>query len=658
MRSRVRLEIMIAVVAATVAPTPSPAQDHKPADTIVVRTIDGSQIRGRFEDSVLAFSGSAGRLPILTRRIERFDSGGLLLTDRTLLKGAFVALTLRVRSAAGLIPITTKQVSAIERAGASAAAVATTRMEAPRPGAAPPVDRPAEGQGFRPASAYGWYADIGATRTGLAPAMVNTVLGIHLRRDPSRGMGIDGFASDPAQRFPVGPATFVAYQQGIQAAGIHLALLGYVPDILAASFDPKADPMMFEVIYDKRKTDIVKLGLWRPVAEIPMTVQPVPGTPDLFVLTPRRSLVPGRYALYEGESLHQMDVAFGTSLPRQAIARPFLVVDPARTANRSVLDSVLAGIADDERFDDVAATYAASATQVRLALNQMLKDEGDATVASNSAMTFGIAEGVHGGIFKYLDRYYLGFEEIGHDSTRVRVKLMRYLKDVDAGTFSLREERARTRRAADDFLVKLSKAILVPPSQHALVMDEFAKGLAALKRSPQDFPTAATSFRKVVQAEPVNRDGWFNLASAYLGQREGPGLLDAARHLVAIEPMSVYAMRLLANGYQLIGQTDSASTVANRGIRMQLDVRITAIELSKSDATLRGMAQALTVRGETGSTLPPVKVTLNVEFLDEHGTVLGTGEATIPPMYGGQNRPIAVTLKKPGIVSWRYTVKQ
>ncbi|MGH7593892.1 MAG: hypothetical protein ACRELE_08600, partial [Gemmatimonadales bacterium] len=240
------------------------AQDHKATDLVVVRTADGSQIRGRFEDSLLGFAGSAGRLSILTRRIEGFDSSGLRLTDHTLLKGAFVTATLRIRSAAGLVPILTKQVSAIERVDAGPTPGATARI--PQSVSGTPARLP-ERQPFQAPTAYGWYANIAGTRAALPISDVKTVLGIRFRREPSRGMALDGFAADPSTRFNTGAVSFVVYQQGLQAASVHLALLGYIPNILAGSFDPKGDPLTFEVIYDKKKTDVISVDLWRSVAE-------------------------------------------------------------------------------------------------------------------------------------------------------------------------------------------------------------------------------------------------------------------------------------------------------------------------------------------------------------------------------------------------------
>lgn len=622
---------------------------------VSVRTADGSVLRGRLVDTSLVFASSIGRTKIQPADIVRFDSTGLILRDQSSLKGSFVALNIRLRSSRGIIAIPTKQIRAIEPVGSAGPptepGATTANIRTLGSGATPASTEP-----LQLPSAYGWYAVRDGRLTALPSTEVATVIGVMIGRT-GRGMAADGFTVDPTIRMDPNNLRFLVYQQGIQAAKVRLGLLGFIPDLLAGQFDAKKDPLIFVGMYGKDKTDRVKLNLWRVVQDIPFRVEPVPGHPDMFLLTPTRDLSSGRYALFEGEALHPMGESFQTGAGRQSSGIYFLAEEPSKLRGRSALDSILGMTADDSKFDDVAADYARDLEQVRRAIRKAAFDRGDVLRSADTPMTYAITEGVHGGLFKYLDRFYIGLEDVGGGSTRVHVKLMRYNKDIDAGTYSIPEVRERTKKAANDFVATLSAALSSAPTRHELALEKMASAESNLQESPRNLTGAEKSYREVIALEPQNRDALFNLSIIYLTNRDGKSLTATARKLVEIDPLSSKGLTFLQAGYELLNVVDSITAVRERIRVLPVDVWMSKFEVAKDGATLSGMVSNRLVKSADGSTLTPVKRTLIVEFLDDAGAVVASSQVGIRAMHGDENQMVSVSAKKPGIAMWRYREK-
>ena len=430
-----------------------------PPATLTLRTLDGSSIRGRFEDSVLVFVSSLGRSRIRTKDVATYDAGMLTLADATVLKGKFEGLNIRFRTSAGVLTIPTSQL-----VGVGSTAI-SQQSSAPEPSRPPTQPTPSAPEVWP--TAYGWFARGAQATTPLPEVKVETLLGLAIR--PNNGYAVDGIRGNPAVRLPPGTLRFIVYQQGIIAANLRLAGMGYVQELQAGQLNDKPmRPDIFRSVFGKNSTDIVRVGLWRPNQNIPLTIEPVRDHPDMFQLIPADPLAPGRYALYEKSTLYDYGDYFPINQPRNTTARYFLVDDPSSATVRTPFDSILASVPDDVDFDAVTQDFQSPQLPVWLAIQRVFADKKDIVVASNNRPPVLVTEGVHGGIFKNLDRYYLWMEMVNPGLTRVHVKLMRYVRDIDKGTFTRNEERTRTRKAAQDFLGNVQKALAAVPSNSPL----------------------------------------------------------------------------------------------------------------------------------------------------------------------------------------------
>jgi hypothetical protein len=90
---------------------------------------------------------------------------------------------------------------------------------------------------------------------------------------------------------------------------------------------------------------------------------------------------------------------------------------------------------------------------------------------------------------------------------------------------------------------------------------------------------------------------------------------------------------------------------------MPVDVKVDDFSATGSNATLTGTATGREAQTATGKPIPPVPVSLTVEFLDAKGTVVATQDAQIPALKKGETHPLKVTGQGAGIAAWRYKQK-
>lgn len=171
------------------------------------------------------------------------------------------------------------------------------------------------------------------------------------------------------------------------------------------------------------------------------------------------------------------------------------------------------------------------------------------------------------------------------------------------------------------------------------------------------YAEAAEAFAKVVSAEPYNRDALFNLANTYLALKDGAKLLEAAKRLAEIEPLSENTLKLVGEGYKQAGNVDEAVKVAERVLGLPIDIRVTDFSPAQAGATLTGTATGREAQTPAGKPVPPAPITITVEFLDAKGTAVGTQDVQIPALPAGQTHEIKAAAEGAGIVGWRYTRK-
>jgi tetratricopeptide (TPR) repeat protein len=181
--------------------------------------------------------------------------------------------------------------------------------------------------------------------------------------------------------------------------------------------------------------------------------------------------------------------------------------------------------------------------------------------------------------------------------------------------------------------------------------------IAVKQFSDKDFAAAATTFGKVTEITPWNRDAWFNLANAYLALQDGANLARSARHLVAIEPLSEYAYSLAAQGYRTAGETDSLFKMIVAREALLANVEIERMAVGNDGATLTGKATGREARDENNKALPARPQTVVVEFLGDGGATVASAEMTIPALKPGESVPLSAEGKGAGISAWRYHLK-
>jgi len=171
------------------------------------------------------------------------------------------------------------------------------------------------------------------------------------------------------------------------------------------------------------------------------------------------------------------------------------------------------------------------------------------------------------------------------------------------------------------------------------------------------YADAATAFEKVVASEPYNRDALSNLSNTYLAMKNGPKLAETAAKLVAIEPLSENALKLLGEGHKQSGKVDLAVKTAEQVLALPVDVTASNFAVQGNQATLSLTATGRAAQTPAGKQIPPVPVSIVVEFLDAGGGVVATQEAQIPALKVDASQEVPVTAQGSGITAWRYKRK-
>ncbi len=163
-----------------------------------------------------------------------------------------------------------------------------------------------------------------------------------------------------------------------------------------------------------------------------------------------------------------------------------------------------------------------------------------------------------------------------------------------------------------------------------------------------NYQLAAQAFEAGLRRAPQSRDGLFNLSNTYLALREADKMLDVAKRLIVVDPMSRGAIRLVATAWQLKGRSDSAlHYITISDSTLAVEVSVSRFTPGDSSATIGGM---VTNFHETGSA--PHKITF--EFLNSGGTVAVSQTLEVPALDAGATHPFQVRGTGPGLVGWRY----
>jgi tetratricopeptide (TPR) repeat protein len=196
-------------------------------------------------------------------------------------------------------------------------------------------------------------------------------------------------------------------------------------------------------------------------------------------------------------------------------------------------------------------------------------------------------------------------------------------------------------------------------------LDLFQAGVAMFRVKRYD--RAAEAFDRGLARSPYYRDGLFNLANTYLSlandvdsttpktQQEeikrtyGEKMRPIVERLVAVDPNSTAALRLLAAAFQLVGDSDSTLAVLQRIEDMPFEITVSTFVPVGSGFDVRGIVTNL--RSEAAE-IPAV----TFEFITEDGTVVQSKTIEPQTIDGGGVAPFALAPIGEGIAAWRYHV--
>ena len=174
---------------------------------------------------------------------------------------------------------------------------------------------------------------------------------------------------------------------------------------------------------------------------------------------------------------------------------------------------------------------------------------------------------------------------------------------------------------------------------------------------------AITLFSAVTTRNPYQRDALKNLAASYVGAKQSDKVTPVVDRLVALDPNNSANWLLYAYGYSgmlkntkdpklVKAYTDSLVKYNTKSEKMTPDVEINEFSVSNEGktATLGGTI----ANHDTGPTAKPKSYTLNVEFLDKTGAVVGTSTVTVGPIAPKASAPFKATAQATGVVGYRY----
>jgi len=216
---------------------------------------------------------------------------------------------------------------------------------------------------------------------------------------------------------------------------------------------------------------------------------------------------------------------------------------------------------------------------------------------------------------------------------------------------------------ADQALVLYDSVLIMADSMQTL--DLFQAGVALFRTNR--FGRATEAFERGLARNPHYRDALFNLANTYLSlahaidstkkgaerakleKEYGDKMVPIALRLVAADPASSSARRLLAAGYQLAALPDSTLAVLERRQAMAFDLTVSSFEPAGSGFDLRGIITNL--RAEA-TPVPPI----TFEFLNELGEVVQSLVVEARSLEPESMAPFALAPVGEGIAAWRYRV--
>jgi tetratricopeptide (TPR) repeat protein len=171
------------------------------------------------------------------------------------------------------------------------------------------------------------------------------------------------------------------------------------------------------------------------------------------------------------------------------------------------------------------------------------------------------------------------------------------------------------------------------------------------------YQDAVAAFDKVLASNPNSWDALYWSAFSYNSMGDGAKLVETAKKMLAIAPLSEEANQLLAQGYKLQGNDKARQDAAIALLGLPATVQINDFAPASGGVTLSGTATGRDALTKTGTPVKPAPMTLTVEFLDANGGVVTSTDVALPALAKGQTKDFTAQGKGSGIVAWRYKKK-
>lgn len=205
-------------------------------------------------------------------------------------------------------------------------------------------------------------------------------------------------------------------------------------------------------------------------------------------------------------------------------------------------------------------------------------------------------------------------------------------------------------------LAKLYAPVVAAPANFGDQTLLNAGVIATQAKRPAD---AAKLFAAVLDRNPNQRDALKNLAASYVATNESQKMIPIVDRLVVVDPNNADNWLLYAYSYSGMlkgtkdpkltkAYTDSLVKYNTRSEKMLANVTIREFSFGGEDkrATLGGTVEN---RGTA-----PKSYTIQVEFLDKSGAVVGTQSTTVGPVAPKATAPFTVTYTGDNAIAYRY----
>jgi tetratricopeptide (TPR) repeat protein len=162
-----------------------------------------------------------------------------------------------------------------------------------------------------------------------------------------------------------------------------------------------------------------------------------------------------------------------------------------------------------------------------------------------------------------------------------------------------------------------------------------------------DYRLAERAFEAGLRKNPYYREALFRLAGAATLGGDTATALAAARRLYAVDPLNRSTLRMVAQAWQLKGNTDSTLRYLRLTDSLPVEVTVTDFTTDEQGATVKGLLT-------NGHATPSRPVALTFEFLNAQGAVVATATETVDAVAPSGNQAFELKASGAGIVAWRY----